>query len=458
MSTSFVINTNVSAVLGWLTWWVRQGGGAPFITKCESVYPLGWETNLIWVHLIGKGEFGAAFEDETRLPGEAIRLVIRPATGGRVEVKLKVYSEDAVDCCVGLLGDMAAQWPEIVPQLWPELSLKPRAAEQATASDAFREEMTRLHEKGNVGAIVNEFARLWGEKMEKVWEGLENSLSPQDRTFWLWFITEMLRDDCRKCLKAWFGLVLDCEGPLRIHMEPNARAPSSAAEWCRFWEALSLFLLHETTRREILRAIEKAHETGEDEHEKAFEAVRTAWTEVPVKLTGAAMEVAPFAGQREVAALSFAGWADTEIRLFGRLAQALGAYGDDPRESKLKELAGSVLLAWSEREPDEPLTGPKSTVSRIASLLSSMGRGDLEHVSELGEQIPDEFDAREQARAEIADLREGAGLSAREDQVLNLRLMEYTLGEIADELEVAIGTVKSTLHRALNKLRTSAES
>lgn len=490
MSTSFVINTNVSAVLDWLRWWVSQGGGARFVRESESIFPQSAETDpgdtidsQDYVDVYpdtSLDQFGvhlcvAAFEDGTRRPDGAIRLNLQPLTGERVKVTPWVYGEEAVECCITLMVDVVAQWPELYLQLVEasgiveefdrilrqEVVLKLRTTEQETSDDGFREGMIRLHgEEGDASGIVEEFARFWREgRMEEDWERLKNASAPQDRTFLLYSVTEMLRDKWRDYLKAQFGLVLDCQGALTIHTEPNARAPSSPAERCCFLEAVSHFLFHETTRREMLRAIGEAHKTGQDEDEKAFEAMRTAYTEVPIRLTGAAMLVAPLDEQREVANLSFAGWADTEIRLFESLASTLGAYGANPYRKKLQELPASVHIAWDERRPDEPLTGPKSTVSRVVRLLKETGRTkDAEDISEYEKRIPDEFSEREQARAEIAALREGAGLTPREDQVLDLRLEGYTLDGIADELGVASGTVKSHVHRIIKKLRTSAES
>lgn len=186
MSTSFVINTNVSAVLDWLRWWVSQGGGARFVRESESIFPQSAETDpgdtidsqdyvdvypdtsldQFWVHLCV-----AAFEDGTRRPDGAIRLNLQPLTGERVKVTPWVYGEEAVECCITLMVDVVAQWPELYPQLVEasgiveefdrilrqEVVLKLRTTKQPTSDDAFREAIHSPRgegQKGAPGAVV----------------------------------------------------------------------------------------------------------------------------------------------------------------------------------------------------------------------------------------------------------------------------------------------------------------
>lgn len=203
----------------------------------------------------------------------------------------------------------------------------------------------------------------------------------------------------------------------------------------------------------VLWRVGRATDAGWDTRE-ALRAAREALTEGPVVLAGLAQlrgGLAPLPEQREAASYVAAGWADTQIRMFGRLREALWD------TSKQQELLSATCLAWGERQPDEPLAGKRSTVRRITRLLSRLGVPPQEVL------VPDvaaaaQFHAQEEAREHLRRLAEQVSLSGREAQVLNLHLMEHTHGEIARALGIAEGSVKSLWSRTMKKLRAAARS
>lgn len=89
------------------------------------------------------------------------------------------------------------------------------------------------------------------------------------------------------------------------------------------------------------------------------------------------------------------------------------------------------------------------------SAMRKSGRG----VGERADASPDELpaDAEETVETGVIDAAL-AGLSAERREVLTLRFVDdLSLAEIADALEVPLGTVKSRLHLALKQLRANPD-
>ena len=189
-------------------------------------------------------------------------------------------------------------------------------------------------------------------------------------------------------------------------------------------------------------------------------AFRKAFEEMPIIYDGIAQGskvLAPLPEQRERANVSAAGFADTRIRVYGRIRDAL------QDTSKLQELPAATYRAWAARQSGEPITGENSTVGRIALLLADLGSPPWE-VSGLETEA---FEAREEARWQrrvprieerltLKQIRARAGLAPREAQALDLELQDYPQDEIATQMGVAEGTVKALLFRARVKLKQAA--
>jgi len=219
-----------------------------------------------------------------------------------------------------------------------------------------------------------------------------------------------------------------------------------------FWVALQ----HDMV--EAMRASEDRCESQISQFRAGVCAVCQAWLDIQIKLMGAAMFEMPLDAQHLAASQLLSGWAASRIRLFGRLRVALGSSGRSPQAMKLLELPGAVIAAWSKRSGKEPLTGRESTLSEVARELQELG-----NESELAAKIQDEYPqpaedaaAREEARQELDQLRQRAGLSPREAEVFALMMKEASEKEIAAELDVCQGTVKSFKSRLREKLRKAA--
>ena len=80
------------------------------------------------------------------------------------------------------------------------------------------------------------------------------------------------------------------------------------------------------------------------------------------------------------------------------------------------------------------------------------GRGRDIDIAGISDTSTDAFARAEDARLELRILRDRAGLTARESEVLDLRLAGYKEAEIADQLGVKLGTVKATAKHARDKI------
>jgi RNA polymerase sigma factor (sigma-70 family) len=329
------------------------------------------------------------------------------------------------------------------------------------------EEVRRAFE-GTVAAN----AKAWREAeeaQETLWavmESLPPELADEAVNLVRWALNQDLAD-CVRQLHSRFGVLLDArwvDARLRweVHQPPEFRASDEEAG------LYSSLLVSALTSGHILCEVAKVINEGRDPNdcsgtlrpgdaERALEALRKASAEAPVVLTGIAQAnagLAPLLEQQQAASLSAAGWADGHIWLYQRLADALESEGSIKRQA----LPAASFSGWAERTPGEPLTGKGSTVNRIAELLAKKKGQGKEAPSEQVDGIELGFEDRVLARLEMEDLVRRAELSNREAQVLFLSLQEYTQKEIAEELGVAEGTVKSLWSRARQKIDGAHEA
>lgn len=89
---------------------------------------------------------------------------------------------------------------------------------------------------------------------------------------------------------------------------------------------------------------------------------------------------------------------------------------------------------------------------RLAALDAPQGEGDRSWEDTLREACPGR-DEGEVLERKLDLERAMQALSPREKEIAAMRLEGYSLGEIAETLEVSVGTVKSTLFEATHKMR-----
>jgi DNA-directed RNA polymerase specialized sigma24 family protein len=189
---------------------------------------------------------------------------------------------------------------------------------------------------------------------------------------------------------------------------------------------------------------------------------------------------------RQEAIAQLVGWVAANINLGvnRRLRAALDTGAGSPSEKLLRELPAATVVEWG----DVGSAGFKDFVRRVCLRLEKEGdqaarltvRGKLANsaleiqIDELApdEQALEEFALREELHAAegTADLsqeaqveflnrlRDQAPLSQQERRVIELLLEDEnrTLGDVAGELGVTAGTVKTAKFRALDKLRRTA--
>ena len=150
----------------------------------------------------------------------------------------------------------------------------------------------------------------------------------------------------------------------------------------------------------------------------------------------------------------FAGFVDTHSRRLLHIAELLVGAGD------AEDLVQGVLLRmyrrWTKIEQQEPMGYARRALANAAT--DRWRRRRFTEV--LVEVVPDGADASRAPEDANADrdslLRALATLTPRERAVMVLRYFEdLREDQIAADLGIAVGTVKSTQSRALTKLRVS---
>jgi len=139
-------------------------------------------------------------------------------------------------------------------------------------------------------------------------------------------------------------------------------------------------------------------------------------------------------------------------------------------EEMLEYLPATVLIAWDELETGEhfrPTPGKPGTnfLSRVETLLSRLGSEAAEKLGWIAREpleeqnLPsaEQFMAREEAQQRLHKLREKAGLSQRQDLVLELTLAGCMQSEISDRIDVSVRTVKRDFAEVRKKLKQAAE-
>ena len=119
----------------------------------------------------------------------------------------------------------------------------------------------------------------------------------------------------------------------------------------------------------------------------------------------------------------------------------------------------AAIVSFADWEPNEPLrpgSGKTSLVSRVSDHISNRGHQATVREKHVVAEPLDEASAAdevtERALAEFA-LREElrAVLSAREYEIIELKLQGFTEAKIAQRCGIAVGTVKKTLSRVRDK-------
>ncbi len=167
-------------------------------------------------------------------------------------------------------------------------------------------------------------------------------------------------------------------------------------------------------------------------------------------------------GEREIA--WFSGWvaAQTSLERNQRLARSLKEVSNSAFGGFLQELPGTTLIELDNlvRKTEQP----SKLARRVARHLEKAGsqainqkpgkivQADYTSDGTIDETTLEEFVAKEK----LETLRASTKLSAREDQVLELMLKDYLDREIACELGINEGSVKTTKFRMREKLTQAA--
>jgi DNA-binding CsgD family transcriptional regulator len=198
-------------------------------------------------------------------------------------------------------------------------------------------------------------------------------------------------------------------------------------------------------------------------------SVEDAYTQAVIAMEGALYEafyaiavaavVIPWPEQQEAFLPRLAGYVKAQIKQFPRLKKA---FSNDP---SLDQLPGAVFLALNNRSSEEfpTITGSGSLVNAVVKLLETEASREQEEITDntrIQEIVAQEFERfvlQEEARLELGNLKNKAGLSGREAQVLELKLQDYTEEGIASRLGITEGAVKALWSRTRSKFKKAAE-
>jgi RNA polymerase sigma factor (sigma-70 family) len=158
----------------------------------------------------------------------------------------------------------------------------------------------------------------------------------------------------------------------------------------------------------------------------------------------------------------FAGSLKAQIKMYERLKLSLEELGGSADSRLLKELPAVTLIELDEIVQEG--SPPTELRNHVANHLANMRQRPLspeQREKLVASDRPDssprvplsqEFLAKEEFQALVAS----ANLAERQRQILELQLEGKHYREIADELEITEGTVKSTMYDVREKLRQAA--
>lgn len=169
----------------------------------------------------------------------------------------------------------------------------------------------------------------------------------------------------------------------------------------------------------------------------------------------------------DILCVSARGRGSRDVEFTAFMAQATSALartawllcGDERRAEELvQEALMRTYLAWSTARERDPLAYARRTLTNLRiDTWRKRRREVLTPPSDLPEEAPDasvERDAEQRAERDRL-VRALAILSMRQRRIVVLRYMEgLSEREVADDLGVSVGTVKSTASRGLAQLRT----
>lgn len=243
---------------------------------------------------------------------------------------------------------------------------------------------------------------------------------------------------------------------------PGARAPRSQYEMGMLTVHTQLHGFFRGIFLAGLRAVVTATRDGTDPASKALEAMRAAPQRLLPELVTAFL-ASPYSFQREATAISVAGHLRPFIRMYPSVRQVLGQYGE-PRAVLLERLPADVLEAHAKgaRSGSELLASVRRLLNQVRreqpenalhlTLEPTSDRREGDHPGAL-----EEWAAKEAAQR-LQSLIPCAGLSPRESEYFLLHLRGLSYSTIASQKGVAVGTVKTTMFRAVHKLRNAAGS
>lgn len=283
-----------------------------------------------------------------------------------------------------------------------------------------------------------------------------------------------MRDSVERYLFSHYGFEATWPGAqaIRDYLERSERSPSTPKEWADFWAGWIHWVALEVAVARMCEIAEEAPCLDKS----TFRAMRKECEQCLLHLFGCLIITCLLRTSYEKKRLDelvvseneilgfLAGWVGTQISLQRnpRLKYSLEKEGSSAFSRLLQELPATTLI-----ETDNLVLngeGPTKLVNRVAKALANVGSGtpelqrdkrlansDLANVNVV-EPMQEAFVAKEELEA----LRTSTNLSAREDQVLDLMLEDHLEREIAQELGVSEGAVKTTKFRVRQKFKEVA--
>jgi len=282
-----------------------------------------------------------------------------------------------------------------------------------------------------------------------------------------------MRDSVERYLFGRYGFEAARLGAQAIgdYLERSELSPGTPKEWADFWTARIHWMTLEVAVTRMCDVVEEAPRLDKD----CYRAMRKECEQSLMHLFGCLIaayflrtsyekkRLDKLVSEKEI--LGFlAGWVGAQISLGRnqRLAHSLKEVSTFARTGLLQELPATTLIELDRlvKEGKQPsklrnyVTQHLEKAGSQAAYLQREGKLAADGLSDatIGKSGLEEFMAKEKLEA----LRASANLSAREDQVLELMLKDQLDREIASNLGIAEGSVKTLKHRVREKLKEAA--
>ncbi len=258
---------------------------------------------------------------------------------------------------------------------------------------------------------------------------------------------------------------------IRDYLEGSERSPSTPKERAYFWAARINYMALEVAVARMCDLVEEAPCLDK----ATFRAMRKECEHCLLHLFGCLIatyllrtsyekkRLDELVSEKEI--LGFlTGWVATQISLERnqRLAHSLKEVSKSAFARLLQELPATTLIELDNlvREAEQPSKLARRVtrhLEKVGSEAINQRPGKIVQSDYISDETTDKTTLEEFAvKEKLEALRASTKLSAKEDQVLELMLKDYLDREIAQELGVDEGSVKTTKFRMRQKLKQAA--